>query len=84
MQPMPHHAMRIQRQEEPSQMGPEVISITNEVLAEMDLKRWEEGEEEGEREGVHFKWLTKNTKRKTKITPNQKPVNNLQKTSPTI
>lgn len=32
MQPVPHHAMRIQRQEEPTWMGPEV-SIMNEVLS---------------------------------------------------
>lgn len=38
-QPVPHHAMRIQRQEEPVWMGLEV-SITNEVLSEMDLKKW--------------------------------------------
>lgn len=38
MQPVPHHAVRIQRQEEPVQIGPEV-SIMNEALSEMDLKR---------------------------------------------
>lgn len=53
----------------------------NEVLFEMDLKKCAGV---GDREGVHFKWMTTNTKRKTKITLNQKPVNNLRETSPTI
>lgn len=58
--------MRMQRQEEPTQMGPKV-SITNEVLPEMDLKRWGRRGERGQGRSS-FQVDDQEIRRKTKTT----------------
>lgn len=81
MQPVPHHAVRIQRQEEPAQIGPEV-SIMNEALSEMDLKRrW--GDSTRWRQG-RSSFQVDDQEHKQEKKKNQKIVSNLQETNPTI